>query len=87
MTPIEQAANKIRLGFSIIDDDTRLGELTDTQIEWLAKVAIVALREPSEAMAEAGGKAMPSGSPFGPRPSDMSSPVWQAMIDAALGEG
>lgn len=81
MTPIERAASKIREGLSIIDDDTRLAELTDEEVEWLAKAVIKSLREPSEAMLVEASKAR------GKATHAVSSAVWQAMIDAALGEG
>ncbi len=50
-----------------------------------ARTAVAAMREPTEAMLDAGGSAL-SGMTFNDYPRKQDAALWQAMIDAVLVE-
>lgn len=79
MTPLERAARALyqRLGTEIADpenlgEDERWPEFVDD-----ARAVLQAIREPSDAMLDAAGKA---------DPLECRSGEWRAMIDAAMEE-
>lgn len=71
MTPLERAAHALRIA-----DSCDFFEAENKDYPAMVRAVLLAIREPSEGMRDAGGRAL----------GDYDD-IWQAMIDAALEEG
>ena len=84
---VERARVAFVMAASAFERDVRLSELTDDETRGLLRAAIAALREPSEAMMQAGVSNNPTswtedtdkGFAY-----DVALIVWTSMIDASL---
>lgn len=65
------------------EPDERTPDHDETGCMWLARAAIAAMREPTEAMVEAAYASEDTGYEFSHR-GDEAPAVWRAMVDEAL---
>lgn len=83
---IERAGNAVMAAFARQNEGSLVGEGGDiTDPQDIVRAVLLAIREPDDAMALAGG-ALTYPGPYSDGCDDAIG-VWQAMIDVALGDG